>query len=114
MSRRYGPSIVGIVEVEKARSVGYFMLNDGCAFEYDFQDEVSMEEVVEVELVEVVLEAVVEMFVGACTRSRIRKTAAIIVTMTSIMMDVFDFIVFKIIPKSQCTFPISSDTNLVP
>jgi hypothetical protein len=52
---------VGIVEVLNTRFEGYLMLNGGCVFEYDLQDEVSMEEV-EVELVGVVLEAVGEVF----------------------------------------------------
>lgn len=83
--------MVGIVEVLKARSAGYLILNGGCVFEYDFQVEVSTE-VVEVELIGVVLvlEVVVEVFVGACTRSRTRKTAAIIIMTTNIISDVFD------------------------
>jgi hypothetical protein len=48
------------------------MLNTGCALEKAFQDEVSIEEMVEVEavdeaLVGVVLEAAGKTLVGACT-----------------------------------------------
>jgi len=90
-----------MVEVEKTRSAGYPMPNGGCAFEYDLHDEVSTEEMgkVEAELVEVALVEAGDALVGACTRSRTRKMAAMTITTTSMTTDDFDFFITQLYRK---------------
>jgi hypothetical protein len=72
------------------------MLNAGCELEKVFQFEAVL-----VVPLSVVLEVIEVEEAGACTRSKTRKIAAMIMTMTRIMMEVFDFIIIYFRPTSQ-------------